>query len=68
MGLFEKDKIIYSFLICISIQRDRNTLDEQHFSYLIKGPGIVNRADQPKKPAEFANILSDEQWDLAHAL
>jgi len=39
-GLFEKDKIIYSFLITTSIKRKANEIDEGVWNVLLRGPTV----------------------------
>ena len=39
-GLFEKDKIIYSFLIATSINRRAKLIDEGVWNVLLRGPTV----------------------------
>ena len=45
MGLFERHKMIYSFLICSSIKREAKEIDETQWSLLLRGAGIFNKTD-----------------------
>jgi len=64
-GLFEKDKIIYSFLIITSILRNAKKIDEAIWNILLRGPTVFSpeeaaaKLDSPDKV-----ILSAIPWDL----
>jgi len=64
-GLFEKDKIIYSFLIITSILRNAKKIDEAIWNILLRGPTVFSpeeaaaKLDSPDKA-----ILSAIPWDL----
>jgi dynein heavy chain len=49
-GLFENHKMIYSFLICTSIERNSKNIDSQCWNFLLRGAGIYDKADQPENP------------------
>lgn len=34
-SLFEKDKLVFSFLLCVAIQRSRGAINAAHFNYLL---------------------------------
>jgi dynein heavy chain len=40
-GLFEAHKIIYSFLITTSINRNNTNIKESHWNILLRGPGVL---------------------------
>ena len=42
-GLFEDHKIIFSFLICTSIQKNVGDISEELSSLLIRGPGVYDK-------------------------
>ena len=44
-GLFEKDKIIYSFLICSSIEKNGGKIEDTEYNMLFSGPGIIDRTN-----------------------
>lgn len=44
-GLFEKDKLIYSFLIVTSIKRNAGTIDEAMWNLLLRGPSAITPAE-----------------------
>jgi len=44
-GLFEKDKIIYSFLISTSIKRKAKVIDEGVWNVLLRGPTVFTASE-----------------------
>lgn len=66
-GLFERHKLIYSFLICSSIKREAKQINETHWSLILRGAGIFTKTDQPNKP-EKLNFISDSDWDIIYSL
>jgi dynein heavy chain len=48
-GLFEKDKIIYSFLITTGILRQAKKVDEAVWSILLRGPTVFTANEQAAK-------------------
>lgn len=48
-GLFEKDKIIYSFLITTGILRQAKKIDEAVWSILLRGPTVFTANEQAAK-------------------
>lgn len=44
-GLFEKDKLIYSFLIVSSIRRNSKAIDEGMWNILLRGPALISPAE-----------------------
>jgi len=69
-GLFEADKLIYSFLICISIKRNQRLIDETCYNLLLRGQGIFDKSRQPKYKdfKDIQDILTEQQWDLAYCM
>jgi len=62
-GLFEKDKLMYSFLNTSSILRKAGLIDHQEWAYFLRGstntyPDRTNKCD----------FLSDKQWEQMIAL
>jgi hypothetical protein len=47
MGLFERHKLIYSFIICSSIKRAANQINQQVWNLLLRGAGIFDKSNQP---------------------
>lgn len=69
-GLFESDKLIYSFLICISIKRNKSLIDEASYNLLLRGQGIFDKSEQPNYAdfKEIHDIMTEQQWDLAYCM
>jgi dynein heavy chain len=68
-GLFERDKLIFSFLICTSINRNSNKIDPVSWNLLLRGTQTISEADQKKKPINPLpkNVLSDLQADFIYS-
>jgi len=63
-GLFEKDKIIYSFLITTSIKRRAKEIDEGVWNVLLRGPTVFSQREQDQKlPNPESEYISDLLWD-----
>lgn len=59
-SLFEKDKLLFSFLMCLTIMKEKGELDASEARFLMAGPA---RADVTKpNPTGEAGFLSDKQW------
>jgi dynein heavy chain len=58
-GLFEAHKLIYSFMMCTSIKRKENVIDMAGWNLLLRGAGLYNKTDQPKKPEETNTFVTD---------
>ena len=75
-GLFEKDKLTFSFLICSSIQRKSGMVGNDAWNYLLRGPGLVSEQEieegEEGGPTMLENplpkFISREAWDLVAAL
>ncbi|KAL8592235.1 hypothetical protein ACOMHN_030910 [Nucella lapillus] len=58
-SLFEKDKLLFSFLLCCNILKARHDMDQKEFLFLLTGGvGLDNKL---KNPA--TSWLSDKCWD-----
>jgi len=42
-GLFERDKLIYSFLIVTSIRRNSKAIDEAVWNIFLRGPTLITQ-------------------------
>lgn len=49
-GLFEAHKLVYSFLISTSINKNAEILDPSLFSVLLKGADMVDHSAMPANP------------------
>lgn len=67
-GLFESSKLIFSFLICTSIQRRAKSIPEEGWKYLLRGAGVMDKSEQPEFPQGAEDVISSLAWDLAYAL
>lgn len=65
-GLFVAHKVLFSFLICTSINRNANKIDSQAWSALLRGAGVFDRDQLPENPN--VHILSSLGWELAYFL
>jgi len=58
-SLFEKDKLIFSFMLCISIKKGRNEIDNEEWMFLLTG-GLLLDQEGKENPASV--WLSDLSW------
>ena len=68
MGLFERHKLIYSFIIGTSIQRNGGVINDVHWNLLLRGAGIFDKSAQPPRPRSVEGFISDAQWDIIYSL
>ncbi len=68
-GLFETHKIIYSFLIIVSINRNSHKIKDTQWNILLRGAGTISVEHQRAKPKNpDPKILSIIGWDLLYFL
>ena len=69
-GLFEGHKIIYSFLICVSIQKNAGLIAEDEYNLLVVGPGAYDKSKQLNYTnlSDLQDVITRQQWDLANCL
>jgi len=58
-GLFENHKIIFSFLLALSVERQEGRVTEEEFLFLTRGP--VGNIRPKKQPANIK--MSQIEWD-----
>lgn len=58
-SLFERHKMIFSFLLCIKLQELAATIDMTEFRYLLTG-GVAMGEEMPPMPAPW---LTEKSWD-----
>lgn len=65
-GLFERDKLIFSFLICTSIDRNSGKIQPGPWNLLLRGAATISDADKKKQPPNPLpeNILSNFAADF----
>lgn len=42
-GLFEQHKLIYSFMLCIEIMRQRGEISNEEWRYFLRGAGSLEK-------------------------
>lgn len=58
-SLFEKDKLLYSFLVCTRLMISLNKIRADELRFLLSGVGGVLTGKQPDKPADW---VPDRTW------
>lgn len=62
--MFEKDKVIYSFLISTSIKRKAKLIDEGVWNVILRGPTVfTQREEDGKLPNPDSTLISTLLWD-----
>jgi len=65
-GLFENDKLTFSFLIATSFQRQQKEVNAQEWSLLLRGVGLLDMSERPENPdPEF---FTEKMWDLVYGI
>ncbi|OON20270.1 ATPase family protein, partial [Opisthorchis viverrini] len=68
-SLFERDKLVFSFMLCAQIMRQQGGITSPEWNYFLLGSGNLEWA-RPPQPEETKGWLSAQQWrrlvDLAH--
>ncbi|KAJ3023365.1 Dynein heavy chain 6, axonemal [Thoreauomyces humboldtii] len=60
-GLFEQHKMTYSFMICIQIMREKKSIDDYEWNFLLRGGTPTLGAELPTKPN--VRWLSSTMWE-----
>ena len=58
-SLFKKDKLLFSFLLCIGLMKSKNEIDPEEWMFLLTG-GISLDANLPANPAP--DWISEKSW------
>ncbi|XP_022919976.1 dynein axonemal heavy chain 6 [Onthophagus taurus] len=58
-GLFERHKLVYSFMLCVAIYRQNKTITDKQWNYLLRGP-VGAKKELPPKP-NYPQV-SDNMW------
>jgi hypothetical protein len=64
-GLFERDKVLFSALLCFSILRQRGDINPHSWSLFLRGAGPVDRSAHLPNPNPVR--ITEFQWDLLYA-
>lgn len=65
-GLFEKDKILFSFMIATSINKASKVISEEFWTIFSKGPSIIENV--APKPNPSKTMFTAKTWELAEYL
>ncbi|XP_070559259.1 dynein axonemal heavy chain 3-like isoform X5 [Ptychodera flava] len=57
-SLFEKDKLLFSFLLCIGIEKSKDLIDDREWRFLLTG-GVALENPYPNPATEW---LSEKSW------
>ena len=58
-SLFEKDKLLFSFILCSNILKAKGEMDGEEFMFFLTGGvGLENKIPNPGAP-----WLTDKSWD-----
>jgi dynein heavy chain len=63
-GLFEQHKLLFSFMIAASIEKQNKSLNPAMWNVFLRGAGLFDNKSQPKCPEG----LLQTTWDLAYYL
>jgi len=62
-GLFEKDKILFAFIIAVSINKHSKVISEDSWSAFTRGAVTIDKSGSKPNPSK--NLFSPRAWDLA---
>ncbi|XP_034255936.1 dynein heavy chain 6, axonemal isoform X2 [Thrips palmi] len=65
-GLFEKHKLVFSFLLCTSIQQQAGSVSELQWNFLLRGSSATKPEAGSQKPTGL--LISDQMWISAQYL
>ncbi|CAK8691447.1 unnamed protein product [Clavelina lepadiformis] len=58
-GLFERHKLIFSFMVCIDIIRQARLVSDSEWNFFLRGAAGIDKKRPPKPDVEW---LSEEDW------
>lgn len=61
MSLFERHKLLLSLQMCVKLKMAEGDIDEQDWSFFIKGGNVMDRTEQPSKPNQ--DWITTASWD-----
>lgn len=59
-GLFEKDKILFAFLIATSINKNSKIISEELWSAFTRGPSLAEKVSSKPNPSKL--LFSPKAW------
>lgn len=65
-GLFERHKLVFSFLLCVNINLLMNKINNTQWNFLLRGPVGITKIPIKEKPKVFA--LTEEIWKTVNYL
>eukprot|EP00762_Andalucia_godoyi_P004499 ANDGO_05184.mRNA.1 Dynein-1-beta heavy chain len=60
-GLFEKDKLLFSFQMCVRIMQHAKKINMDEYAFFLRGGQVLDKDIQPPNPCP--NWLSETGWD-----
>jgi dynein heavy chain len=68
-GLFEKDKLVFSFMLCVEIMKTAGSITSEQWNFFLRGsPGMEKgRPEKPDKPW-LTHQVWNQAFDLQNAL
>lgn len=48
-GLFEKDKLVFSFMLCGEIMRQRDEISDAEWNFFLRGSGSLDKVRHTRK-------------------
>ncbi|CAH1104335.1 unnamed protein product, partial [Psylliodes chrysocephalus] len=64
-GLFERHKLVFSFMLCVSILQQNKTISEGQWSFLLRG-AVGTKVGLPRKPDN--PVITETIWHSANFL
>lgn len=55
-GLFEKDKLLFSFLITSAILRQQGEIDATEWNFFLRGPSVLDASLIPPCPLDWVPL------------
>ncbi|CAH3197517.1 unnamed protein product [Porites evermanni] len=59
-GLFEKDKLVFSFMLCGEIMRQRGDISDNEWNFFLRGSGSLDKERPPKPDIPW---LTEHMWN-----
>lgn len=66
-GLFKEHKILFSFMICVSILRQQGKITDNEWNLLLRG-SIVGNLDGKETPNPDPSWISEEAWKMISSM